>query len=483
MTPGLIYIQGEWKPVAGGATFEHRNPADLDEVTGLHADAGEADTLAAVDAAAAAWPAWRATPPAERAAFLRKALAEMDRRRDAIARQITLENGKTLAESHAEIRSAMAEMEFQINEGLRLYGKTVPSATRGVFAYSLREPLGVAAIITPWNFPWNVPGRKCTPALMAGNTVVLKPASLAPGVGRMFADLFDAVGLPPGVLNFVTGGGRTVGNALVTHPDVKAVSFTGSTGVGRGIHESAAKTLARTQLEMGGKNAAVVLADADLDRAAEACAVAAYACAGQWCTSTSRAIVERSVHDAFLEKLLSRVRALRVGRGTDEAATMGPVCGRSQLEGVLKYIAIGKEEGAELRCGGVRLTEAGLERGCFVAPTLFDGVRPDMTIAREEIFGPVLSVMTVDSFDEAVAVTNDVDFGLSASVFTRDVAKSLQFVERAHVGLTHVNIMTAHKEPALCFGGFKCSGAGLPEAGQSGIEFFTEEKVAYIRYD
>tara|TARA_B100000029_G_scaffold285442_1_gene279216 strand:- start:67 stop:1188 length:1122 start_codon:yes stop_codon:yes gene_type:complete len=372
-------------------------------------------------------------------------------------------------------------MEFQIAQGVSMCGEVAPSATDGVFAYSVRRPLGVASIISPWNFPFNVPGRKCTPALISGNTIVFKPATLTPGAGKAFVDIFVEAGLPPGVLNFVCGGGSTVGDEMITNPLVESVSFTGSTGVGKGIQQSVASTLIRTQLEMGGKNPAVILEDADLDKAADAVATAAYACAGQWCTSTSRAIVVRDVAEAFTAKVLERVKAMRVGEGTGDV-DMGPVCGSDQLETIMGYIEIGQGEGAQLAAGGNRLTDHGMSQGCFVEPTVFTGVQPGMRIAQEEIFGPVLSVMEAGDFAEALQLANAVEFGLSSSIFTRDISRAFQFLDQTEVGLTHVNMMTAYREPQLSFGGVKNSGHGIPESGKTGIEFFTEHKVAFINY-
>jgi len=340
----------------------------------------------------------------------------------------------------------------------------------------------VAAVIAPWNFPFNVPCRKVTPALMAGNTCVLKPSNLTPGVGAAFVRLYDEAGLPAGVLNFITGSGAVIGNELVSHPAVKAVSFTGSTEVGRMIHQKAADRFIRTQLEMGGKNPIVVLADADLKAAADGTVLAAYACAGQWCTSTSRALVERSVHDEFIELLLERIKKIVVGKGTDTGTTMGPVCGEGQLNNILSGIEKGKSEGGRLLTGGGRVLNGGLATGCFVQPTIFTDVKPDMFLGQEEIFGPVLSVLAVNSFDQAIEVANHVRFGLASSVYTRDLEKALTFVEKTDVGLTHVNLPTALKEPQLSFGGIKLSGFGVPEAGRTGIEFFTEHKVVYVKY-
>lgn len=476
------YINGAWVETGGGKTTEQRNPADLSEVTDIWPKASIQDTRTAIGAAQNAQPAWGRLTVYQRAEYLKRALASIRDRVDAIAEVITRENGKTLAESKGEIASAIKEMDFQINEGLRLPGEVMPCERDGVLAYSVRRPLGVVAIITPWNFPFNVPCRKITPTLMAGNTCILKPAGLTPGVGAAFVQTFDDAGVPPGVLNFITGSGSEAGEELVINPTIKAISFTGSTEVGMGIHVKAAHTLTRTQLEMGGKNPLVVLSDANLIEAADSAALAAYACAGQWCTSTSRAVVERSVLDDFVDMLLERVKKFVVGRGNDPRVTMGPVCGEAQLKNILAGIERGRAEGGRLRIGGQRLLSDGLGKGCFIEPTIFDNITPDMFLAQEEIFGPVLSVMAVDTFEDAIEVANHVQFGLSSSIYTKDLQKALTFVERTDVGLTHVNLPTALKEPQLSFGGVKCSGCGLPEAGHTGIEFFTEHKVAYVRY-
>lgn len=476
------FIDGKWIESTASRSFEQRNPAALDEITGVWPQGGREDARAAIEAAQAAFPSWRALRPARRAELFTKLLAALLRRAEEIARILTQENGKTLRESRGEVQSAFREMEYQVQEGARTEGRMPPTMKEGVLAYERREPLGVVAVISPWNFPFNVPCRKVTPALMAGNTCVFKPSSLTPGVGRIFTALFEEAGFPPGVINMVVGGGSTLGQELTSAVEVRAISFTGSTEVGRRIHRVAAEAMIRTQLEMGGKNPLVVLADADIEQAAAAAVEAAYACAGQWCTSTSRLIVERSVAEDLLHRVQTRVAAMTLGNGLDEGVAMGPVCGTEQLDNVLRYIEVGKKEGARLCVGGARATEGQLARGCFVAPTVFAGVTPGMRIARDEIFGPVLSVMEIASFDEAVALANEVDFGLSASVYTRDIEKGLAFVDRVSAGLMHVNMPTAYKEPAFAFGGVKASGYGLPEAGESGIQFFTEHKTVYVRY-
>jgi aldehyde dehydrogenase (NAD+) len=479
---GKNFIGGEWRPAASGDTFEQRNPARLHEVTGTFADSSAADVDAAIAAAQAAFPVWRALSPQKRKAYLDRALRSMIERRDEIAAVITRENGKALREARTEVDSAIKEMDYQLAEGLRLCGQTVPVDVGGTLAYSTREALGPVAIVTPWNFPFNVPCRKATPALMAGNTVVLKPASLTPRAGLMFTELLAESGVPPGVVNCVTGAGAAVGAALVGDARIKAVSFTGSTPVGKSIQLAAARNLTPTQLELGGKNPAIVLPDADLDLAVAEIAKGAFACSGQWCTSTSRVIVLEEIAAELTKRLVAAAEAISVRHGMNDDCGMGPVCGARQKADVLEYVAQGRAEGARLLTGGTALDGADYEHGCFIAPTVFDGVTPSMTIAREEIFGPVLVIIAVKSFDEAVAVANGVAYGLSSSIFTNDLKRALTYMERAEVGLAHVNLMTALKEPQLAFGGVKESGAGLPEAGSSGIEFFTHHKVCYVKY-
>jgi acyl-CoA reductase-like NAD-dependent aldehyde dehydrogenase len=479
---GSNFIDGQWCSATGDKRFAQLNPANLDEVTGTFADSTAEDVERAVAAAASAFPQWRALSPQTRKGYLQQALQQMIARRDEIATVLTRENGKVLREARSEVDSAIKEMDYQIGEGLRLCGQTVPVEVGGTLAYSTREPLGPVGIITPWNFPFNVPCRKCTPALMAGNTVVFKPASLTPRTGLLYTELLVATGLPPGVVNCVTGGGRSVGSAIVADPRIKALSFTGSTAVGKAIQLTAARHLTPTQLELGGKNPAIVLADADLDLAVAEIVKGAFACSGQWCTSTSRVIVVEAVAAELTARLLAAVRAIAVGDGMAEGSGMGPVCGATQKADILAHIERGRAEGARLLVGGAPLEGEGLSGGCYVAPTVFDRVTPQMTIAREEIFGPVLVILSVAGFEEAVAVANGVAYGLSSSIFTNDLGHALSYMERAEVGLAHVNLMSALKEPQLPFGGVKESGAGLPEAGSAGIEFFTHHKVCYVKY-
>lgn len=479
---GKNFIEGEWRPAASGHTFEQRNPAFLHEVTGTFADSAAADVDAAIAAAQAAFPTWRALSPQKRKAHLDRALRAMIERREELAAIVTRENGKALREARTEVDSAIKEMDYQIAEGLRLCGQTVPVDVGGTLAYSTREALGPVAIVTPWNFPFNVPCRKATPALMAGNTVVLKPASLTPRTALEFTRLIADSGVPRGVANCVTGAGGSVGAALVGDTRIKAVSFTGSTAVGKSIQLAAARNLTPTQLELGGKNPAIVLPDADLDVAVAEIVKGAFACSGQWCTSTSRVIVLEEIAAELTKRLVAAAQAISVRDGANEDCGMGPVCGARQKADILAYIAKGCAEGARLLTGGTALEGEDYDHGCFVAPTVFDRVTPIMTIAREEIFGPVLVIIAVKSFEEAVEVANGVAYGLSSSIFTNDLKRALTYMERAEVGLAHVNLMTALKEPQLAFGGVKESGAGLPEAGSSGIEFFTHHKVCYVKY-
>lgn len=474
------YINGVWIESNSNEIYNHLNPADLSKTTGVFKKSNIEDTLQAVAAAKAAFEPWATLSVQQRAEYLKKVHVLMQERIESIAKIITMENGKTLKESKGEMAAAISEMEFQINQGLRMTGEMTPSSTPGVIAYQIRRPIGPVAIISPWNFPFNVPARKITPALISGNTCILKPALLTSQVGIAFVKLFHDAGIPKGVINMVIGSGRTVGEELVTNKDIQAITFTGSTEVGMAIHLNAAPSMKRTQLEMGGKNPLIVLEDADMEAATDATVLAAFACAGQWCISTSRVIVQKSVLDEFTEKILEKSKKIIVGRGDDSNSTMGSVCGEAQLKNVLTGIRKAKEEGAELLLGGNQVIRDGLEKGCFVEPTVFANVSSDMSIAQEEIFGPVLAIMPVDSFDEAVELANDVDFGLGSSIYTKDISKAMTFVNKTDVGLTHVNMHTAYKEPQLSFGGVKASGHGIPEAGKTGIEFFTEHKTVYI---
>ncbi len=477
------YIAGQWQPAASENTIIDINPADTRDVLAEIPSSGEAEVDAALEAAAQAFSEWREFPFPRRLEIVSQACNLLKGKRDPIAELITRENGKTLRESRAEVEAAITEMEFQMHHAERLGGLVAPSRRRGIHGYMVREPRGVVLVISPWNFPLNVPGRKIVPALIAGNTVVFKPASITPLIGMEFVRLFDEAGLPAGVLNLVCGAGGRIGTRLVTDPQVKAISFTGSTEVGRQIHQMAARNLTPTQLEMGGKNPAVVLRDADLDLAVEDCITAGYSCAGQWCTSTSRILLERRIAAEVMERFLARVTGLRVGPGTDKETDMGPLASQAQLERVASYVTLGQQEGARLVCGGHQIEDDNCKYGYFFQPTVFEGVEPEMQIAQEEIFGPVVCCIEVADLDGALEVANSVEFGLSASVYTRDLSRAQRFVDGIEAGLVHVNLHTAYKEPQLPFGGRKASGTGLPEAGETGIQFYTEHKVVYCCSD
>jgi aldehyde dehydrogenase (NAD+) len=479
---GKNFIGGEWLDATSGEQFEQRDPADLRRVNGRWPRSAPKDAIRAVDAASGALSDWSALTVYERARILRLALAHLRERASQLEAVIVAENGKTSAEANAEIAAAIREMEHQIDEGVRQSGEEIPSSLAGVTVLSRRVPVGVALMISPWNFPLNVPGRKVVPALVTGNTCILKPSSLTPGAADQFVRCFEEAGLPAGVLNLVHGSGSDLGDTLLDDPRIAAVSFTGSTPVGLSIHARASAKLIRTQMEMGGKNPLVVLADADVEAAAAAAITAGYACAGQWCTATSRVVVEESIANSFIDALLAKVDAIVVGPGAAPGVTMGPVCGSRRLEDVLEWIDLGKAEGARIVRGGHHITDGELQWGCFVRPTVFTDAAPGMKIAQEEIFGPVVTILRADSFEHSVDIANGVRFGLSSSVFTRDLEKAMAFVERTEVGLTHVNLHTAYKEPQAVFGGTKLSGVGLPEAGRSGVEFFTKHLVAYVKH-
>ena len=475
-------IDGEWKPARSGRTFQDVNPADTSDVVGeLQAsDASDADE--AVEAAARAFPGWAKTPPPVRGKVLLKAAQALEARLDEVADLLAREEGKTIGEARGETTRAVRILEYFGGEGARLGGETVPSERERVFMYTVRQPLGVVALVTPWNFPIAIPVWKLAPALVSGNTVVLKPASQAPLTSLKLVGILQGAGLPRGVLNYVTGSGGSVGIPLVAHPKVRAISFTGSDAVGREIAQVAAMRLARTQLEMGGKNPTIVLRDADLDTAVECTLNAAFYSTGQRCTATSRAIVEKAIVGPFLERLVERTKALRIGDPRDPATQLGPAIDAGQLDTTLRYLDLGKQEGARLVYGGERLTEGALGRGHFMRPAIFSGVDPRSRLAQEEVFGPLLAVLEVDDFDQAVETANAVRFGLSASICTKDLSRALEYVQRAEAGVIMVNLPSAGIEYQIPFGGVKDSSSGPREQGGVAVEFYTETKTVYVKY-
>ena len=475
------FVGGEWVTSGSPRSVPNVNPADTREVLGHVLLSTAEETRAAVAAARAAFPAWRDTPPPVRGRILFQVQALMEREKDGLARLLTREEGKTVKESMGEIQRTINILEYTAAEGRRMGGRTVPSELPHNFCYTLRQPLGVVACITPWNFPVAIPVWKIAPALVAGNTVVFKPATLTPETASAIVSLFERAGLPKGALNMVLGSGGTVGNALVDHEDVRAVSFTGSNEVGAEIYGRGAKRMIRVQCEMGGKNPVVVMADADLDLAVESAAQGAFGSTGQRCTATSRVIVEDSVADRFVDALAAHAGRVRVGNGLEAGVDMGPAVDASQLATDLKYIELGREEG-RLVCGGRALKDGDRVHGHFVEPTVFDHVRPSTRLAQEEIFGPVVSVIRVKGFEEAMEAANGVRFGLSSSIFTADPARLFRFVDHIETGIVHVNSGTPGGEAQMPFGGMKGTGVGPREQGETALEFFTEVKAVYVDY-
>jgi acyl-CoA reductase-like NAD-dependent aldehyde dehydrogenase len=478
----LNLINGAWTRASGGATFGNENPASRGSNLGAFQSSTAEDVSAAIAAAAAAGAAWRRTPLAARQQHVAEFLRQLERSREDLARIVTLENGKTIRESRAEVDSALVEGAYHLNQVAAFAGGAGPGGSRPITTWVQYQPLGVVGVISPWNFPMNVMCRKTLPALLTGNTVVFKPASFTPWSGVFMAKLFELAGLPPGVFNCITGAGSAIGNVLVQDPRVRAVSFTGSTDVGKKIQALAAANLTRTQLELGGKNALIVMDDAEIGDAVEAAVTAGFSNAGQWCTSTSRLLLHEAIARPFLDRLIARCETMAIGDGLDETTDMGPVAGPQQYADVTAAIDRAAGEGARLVAGGGPTAGVGSRSpGYFIRPTVFTGVEPGMRVFRDEIFGPVLAVSEFASLDEALDVANNSIYGLSSAIFTRDLAIARRYIDEIDAGLAHVNVHTGYKEPSMPFGGFKQSGAGLPENSRSGLEFFVDRKAVYIR--
>lgn len=474
------YIGGQWTNSATGKTFAVHNPAHKSEVVAQFQASDASDVKKAVDSACAAFESWSRMPAPKRATFLRKAAELLARRRDEAATILTREEGKQLSESRGEVDRGVALFEYYAGQGAAITGETYPSFADGRFLYTLRVPIGPVALVTPWNFPSAIPIWKTAPALVCGNTVVLKPASLAPTSAAIMAECLAEAGVPAGVFNLVTGGGRDVGDPLLCDPRIRAISFTGSVDVGKAIMRKTGERLVRIGLEMGGKNPLVVAEDADLDRAVNDAVVGAFWACGHKCTATSRVIVPESIHDAFVDKLVKRTAELKVGDGLNAETQVCPAVDEGQLNTILKYIEIGKNEGARLLVGGQRLKGGIYDEGWYVSPAVFVGVTPKMRIAQEEIFGPVIGVMKVKDFNEAMTIANDVTMGLAASISTRSLSNSLEFARRIEAGVVHVNSPTAGLELQVPFGGMKDSSSGYREMGRSAIDFYTAVKTVYV---
>jgi aldehyde dehydrogenase (NAD+) len=476
------FIGGRRVHPEGPPDLVRTNPAESNSVLGGLRSADLDLIQSTVRVAAEAWPKWRDTPAPGRGRVLFEAARLMDRHREALARLISLEEGKALKDSRTEVQRSLNITEFMAGEGRRFGGYTSASEAASKFAFTTRQPLGVVVCITPWNFPLAIPAWKIAPALIAGNAVVLKPASATPATAVRLAELFQEAGLPDGVLNVLAARGGPAAEALLDHPDVRAVSLTGSTVTGRHVAARCAVRGVPVQAELGGKNAAIVLADADLDLAAAGIVDGAFGSTGQRCTATSRTIVVDSVADLLLERIVDRARKLTIGPGVAESTDIGPAVTSEQRDTVLRYLDIGRQEGADPVYTASEAALAELPPGHWLVPTVFDRVQPSMRVAREEIFGPVLSMIRVPDAEAAFEACNAVEYGLAASVYTRDVRAIFQFVERVDVGMAHVNQPTLGGEVHLPFGGIKASGMGPHEQGREAIDYFTRVKTVYINY-
>ncbi len=476
------YIGGEWLCSTSGKVFENRNPANRQEVLGVFQKSNSKDVEAAIDAAGDAYKGWRLMPAPRRAEILFRVGEILVRQKEEYARQMTCEMGKVISETRGDVQEAIDMTFFTAGEGRRLYGHTTPAELPDKFAMSIRMPLGVCSLITPWNFPMAIPSWKLIPALVCGNTVVLKPATDTPLSALNLVKACEEAGVPKGVVNFVSGSGSEVGTPMLTHPEVKLVSFTGSTEVGRTVSNACAPNFKHCNLEMGGKNVIIVLEDANLDLAVDGAVWGGFGTTGQRCTAASRVVVDKQVIKEFTAKFVARTKALKVGNGLDPEVDMGPVINESQLETVTNYVEIGKKEGAKLLSGGNRLDSGEWARGCFHEPTILGDVDPKMRIAQEEIFGPVVSVIPADGFEQAIQIANDVKYGLSSAIYTQDVNKAFVAMRDMYTGIFYVNASTIGAEVHLPFGGTKQTGNGHREAGIQALDIFSEWKAIYVDY-
>ncbi len=476
------YINGRWIDAKSGGTFENRNPADRRDLVGLFPDSDREDIDAAVSAAKKAQAHWRLVPAPKRGEILYRVGEILRRRKEEIARAMTREMGKILTEARGDVQEGIDTAYYAAGEGRRLFGETTPSELPDKFAMSIRVPVGVCGLITPWNFPMAIPTWKIFPALVCGNAVVLKPAEDTPHTAVKLFEILEEAGVPPGVANLVHGRGEQAGAALVRHPGVRLVSFTGSSAVGREIAASCGRDLKRVSLEMGGKNAQVVMEDADLNLALDGALWGAFGTTGQRCTATSRVILHRDIKKQFTEALVARAEKIKIGEGLDESVEMGPLINAAAREKVHRYVQIGKDEGARLLTGGAIYEEGKWINGYFYRPTIFDQVAPAMRIAQEEIFGPVLSLIEVGSFEEATEILNGTPYGLSSSIYTSDVARAFRAVRDFEAGITYINGPTIGAEVHLPFGGVKETGNGHREAGTTVYDIYSEWKSVYVDF-
>ncbi len=476
------WINGSWVHAQSGETFESISPADVDDSLGDFPRSTQDDVEAAVEAADEAFPSWRKTPAPERGEILFEVARLLEERHEELAQLMTREMGKVLNETRGDVQEAIDMGYFLAAEGRRLHGYTTTSELPNKFNYAIRRPLGRIAMVTPWNFPIAVPSWKLFPALVVGNTAVWKPSEDSPRVAVEFCRIFEEAGLPPGVLNLVTGYGEDAGAPLVKHPKIDMVSFTGSVDVGRQIYQTAAGKLNKVHLELGGKNPVVALDDADVDLAVEGIAWSAFGTTGQRCTACSRLIAHEDVHDELVDKLIHEAEGLTLGDGLAESTDVGPIVNRQQLKRVHDYVQLGVKEGATLATGGEIADEGDLSKGTFYRPTIFTDVSPEMRIFQEEIFGPVLAVTKATDYDEAMALANDTAYGLSASVYTDSVFQAQRFLDDIEAGITYVNSGTIGSEVHLPFGGVKNTGNGGREAGQTAIDEYSDWQAVYVDY-
>jgi alpha-ketoglutaric semialdehyde dehydrogenase len=476
------YVGGEWVRSSAGATFENRNPANHNEVLGVFQKATAQDVENAIEAARQAYKSWRLVPAPKRAELLFRVAESLVQRKEEFAQQMTREMGKVLMETRGDVQEAIDMSYFTAGEGRRMYGQTTPSELPSKFALSVRMPLGVCSLITPWNFPMAIPSWKLIPALVCGNTVVFKPATDTPLSAYNLVKVCEEAGIPKGVVNLVTGSGSEVGTPMMTHPDVKVVSFTGSTEVGKTVSEACAPTFKHCNLEMGGKNVIIVMDDANLDLAVDGAIWGGFGTSGQRCTAASRVVVHKKVMKNFNEKFVTRAKSLRVGNGLDPHVEMGPVINENRLRSVASYVEIGRQEGAKLLCGGNPLEKGEYAQGFFHEPTIFGDVGPKMRIAQEEIFGPVVSVIPADNFGEAIDIANGVKYGLSAAIYTQDVNRAFVAMRDLYTGIFYVNASTIGAEVHLPFGGTKETGNGHREAGVQALDIFSEWKSIFVDY-
>ena len=476
------FVGGEWTAPASGAYFENRNPADWNDVIGCFPRSGPDEVRRAVESARRGFAQWSMTPAPLRGAVLQRVGELLVAKKEAIAQAMTREMGKVLAETRGDVQEGIDTAFYAASEGRRLFGRVVPSELKNKWAMSYRRPIGVAGIITPFNFPLAIPTWKMFPALLCGNAVIFKPAEDVPHTGHLLVEVLLEAGLPPEVIQLVHGQGSVVGKAIIEHPDVPVISFTGSTETGSVIGATCGRMHKRLSLEMGGKNAMIVMGDADLDLALDGVLWGAFGTTGQRCTATSRLILHEKIHDRFLQMLADRAGRLRLGPGLDAATEVGPLIHDEARHKVMEYVDIGKREGASVAVGGALPTARELDAGWFFQPTVLAGVKPGMRVEQEEIFGPVLSTIKVGSLDEAVRVNNDVQYGLSSSLYTRDVNAAFRAMRDLDNGITYINAPTIGAEAHLPFGGVKQTGNGHREGGWEVYEFYSETKVCYIDY-